>query len=296
MSAAVDAFCESPSDTGLTRAQESWVEAKRAWERSEISVYYGPATMLRTKSKVDFEPISPAGIDDLVASDTVIDFDYVDNRSAASRRGLGAVEYALYRPLAEAGDPRLCELTVSASAVAAAATEELREAWSGGTDPFRRTFTTTMTANDALSDVVGAQHETLTRQTLFELGAALGVTAADPDPSALVEGPAQMGVNRLLAQLDGIEETMSAGGDTSLIELIRSRSADVAETIETTLANGIAGLESVDGPLSAAVTEDPRLMNEVLDDLSRLRDTINVDVVSLLDLTLGFSDSDGDTG
>jgi hypothetical protein len=37
-------------------------------------------------------------------------------------------------------------------------------------------------------------------------------------------------------------------------------------------------------------------MMGVLHDLSALRDLIHVDVVSLLDLTLGFSDSDGDSG
>lgn len=289
-------FCAEPSEERLATAQDAWADADDAWERSEVSAYYGPATMLRTESKVDFEPVDTTGIDELLISDAVIDFDYVDNRSAASRRGLGAVEYLIFRPFGEAADERRCELVTSASAVAAAAAEETATAWTEGDDAFRSTFTGTMTSNDALADVVGAQHEILKRVTLFELGKALGVTAPEPDATALVEGAAEHGVHRLLAQLAGVEVTLTAGGETSLIELIRSRSDDVAAGIESSLEEAISKLETLDGSLATAVETDAATMNEILVDLSRLRDLTEVDVVSLLDLTLGFSDSDGDTG
>jgi predicted lipoprotein len=293
---ATSRFCAEPSEESLLAAQDAWVAAEDAWERSEVTAYFGPATMLRTESKVDFEPADIAGIDELLASDAVIDFDFVDNRTAASNRGLGAVEYLIFRALDETSAERPCELATSASAVAASAAEETGKAWTEGDEAFRATFTETMTANDALADVVGAQHEILKRVTLFELGRALGVTAPEPDVTALVEGKAGRGVDRLLSQLAGIDDTLHAGGDSSLIELIRSRSGDAAEEIQALLDGAMAGLDSLDGPLSEVVDGDPTTMDEVLDDLSRLRDLIEVDVVSRLDLTLGFSDSDGDTG
>lgn len=293
---AIAAFCNEPTQESLSAAQDAWAKAKDAWESSEIAVYFGPATTLQTEWRVDFEPVSSAGIDELLASDTVIDFDYVDTRLASSRRGLGAVEYAIFRPLEEAEEERLCQLAASASAVAAAASQESYLAWIDGSDAFLPIFTGTMTSNDALTDVVGAQYETLKHQTLSELGRALGVTAAEPDPGALVEGPAERGVIRLLAQLAGIEATLTAGGETSLLELISSRSEDVAVEIGSSLEDAVASLEAIEGSLAAAVENDPQTMNEVLDRLSRLRDLIEVDVVSLLDLTLGISDSDSDTG
>jgi predicted lipoprotein len=292
---AIGRFCAQPDDESLALAREAWADADDAWERSEVTVYYGPAPMLRTESKVDFEPVDVDGIEELLASDSVIDFDYVDNRSSANRRGLGAVEYLIFAPLETAAHERRCELASSASAVAAAAAAEVQTGWTEG-DAYRSIFTGTMSSNDALSDVVGAQHEILKRMTLFELGRAMGVTAPEPDATALVEGAAGHGVDRLLSQLVGVEDTFEAGGEASLLELIRSRSTDVADEIETLLGEMTTRLESLSGPLSETVDRDPTTMNEILDDSSRLRDVIEVDVVSLLDLTLGFSDSDGDTG
>ena len=303
LAADASAFCDSPSEELLTTARASWLDAETAWEQAEVAIYYGPAPMLRTESKADFEPVSEPGIDELLSSETVIDFDYVDNRSAASRRGLGAVEYTLFRPLGEASDPRVCELTVAASAVASAATAELENAWTvGGEDgdeAFAEEFVDVMDSNDALADVVGAQYEILERQTLSELGVALGVTAPQPDLMALPEGASETGADRYLAQLAGIDTTLHAGGDSSLIELIRSRSSDVADGIEEAIDSATSTLESMKGAaggMRGAVVSSPDAMSALLDDLTALRDLIEVDVVSLLDLTLGFSDSDGDTG
>jgi predicted lipoprotein len=292
----VAAFCSAPGEQALQGAQDQWRLADRAWERAEVSVYYGPAPMLRTDSKVDFEPVSPEGIEELLASDTAIDIDYVDNRSAASRRGLGAIEYLLFQPLRRAGEERRCLLAESAATVAADAAVAMERAWTEGSESFHDVFTMTMESNASLADVVAAQFEILNRETLFELGAALGVTSPEPALQAIQEGPANAAIDRYLGQLQGISDTLSVGGEASLIELIRSRSDDVATQIETRLASAVAGLESVSGSMTQAILDEPDLMMGVLHDLSALRDLIHVDVVSLLDLTLGFSDSDGDSG
>lgn len=294
LAAAVGQLCSNEDGAALDAAQLAWRSAKEAWERSEVTVFYGPAPMLRTESKVDFEPVSPEGIEELLASDTILDVDYVDNRSSASRRGLGTIEYLIFAP--GGPDARQCELANSAGIVAANAAAEMEEAWVGGTDPFRDVFTSTMEPNAAFADVVGAQYEIVNRQTLFELGVALGVTAPEADPQAIPEGPAEAGVDRYLAQLEGIDLSLRAGGETSLLELIRSRSGEVADQIEQRLESAVSQLGTIDGPMRQAVIDQPELMNSILEDLSALRDLVHVDVVSLLDLTLGFSDSDGDSG
>ena len=97
LSTATEAFCQTPDGETHDAAMEAWRTAKEAWERSELTTFFGPADMLRTVSKVDYAPISETGIDELLASDTVIDVDYIDNRAASTQRGLGAVEYALFR-------------------------------------------------------------------------------------------------------------------------------------------------------------------------------------------------------
>lgn len=299
LAAAVDAFCVDPNESTLRTAKNAWLQAKSDWERAEVTIYTGPAAMLRTESYVDFEPASPEGVEELLASDAVIDADYVENRSAASRRGLGAVELGLFQSLAEASNTRRCELTTAAAAVAADAVAAMADGWVDGVDdgrPYLETFTTTMDTNAAIADVVGAQNEILKRQTLFELGAALGVSAPEPDLLAIPEGPAGAGVARYLAQLSGIEATLDAGGESSLLELIRARSEEIAGRLESSLAEAEAKLDEIDGSFVVAVREEPDLVMGLLEDLTEARDLLGVDVVSLLDLTLGFSDSDGDTG
>lgn len=299
LSGAVADFCSSPDQQSLDAAQASWHAAKTAWESAEVTVFYGPAPMLRTESKVDFEPVSPDGIEELLASEEVLDFEYVDDRSAASRRGLGTIEYLIFQPLEEASAPRNCELAVSVAQVASDAAFAYDAAWNeptGDLDAYSIVFTELMEANNSLADVVGSQFEILNRQTLFELGSALGISSPEPNLDALSEGPAGAGVERYLAQLGGIEETLISGGESSLLELVRGESEVVAAGIEEHLAAAVGGLEQIDGSLTDAVVDDPGSMTAIFDELAMLRDLIHVDVVSLLDLTLGFSDSDGDSG
>ena len=299
LAGAVAAFCSERDAASLAAARDAWARAKSSWEAAELAVYYGPATMLSTLSKVDYTPISPEGIEELLGSETPIDYDYIDNRSASTRRGLGGVEYVLFASDDVAGADRSCEYLVAASSVAADAAEELAVAWTtavDGAEPFQQTFTSSMDSNDSISDVVGAYVETLKRQTLFELGMALGISSPEPNPDALPEGRARAGAAVFASQLDSIGTTLRVGDESSLIELIRSRSDDVAERIDTLVAGSSEVLDGVDGPMAEFVAEQPDAATDLYERLSELNTLFESDVVSLLDLTLGFCDSDGDSG
>jgi predicted lipoprotein len=299
LAGAVDAFCAAPGPETHEAANEAWSVAKTAWETSEWNVFIGPADMLRTLSKVDFEPISEAGIDELLASDTIIDVDYVDNRAASTDRGLGAVEYGLFREVHDAADPRVCDLTTSSSVVAADATRDLVHAWTvsfDGAEPWIDTFTVTIPSNQALGDLVAAVVETTKRQSLFEIGQALGISAPDPEIEAIPEGAAGAGADMYEAQLAGIRDLLDAGGEDSVGALIRARSSEVADRIDASLESAMTGLAAIDEPLRQLAADRPEELEPIYDDIAALLTLFESDVVSLLDITLGFSDTDGDTG
>lgn len=288
--------CESLDADAANSAEETWLTAKQAWDRAQLATYFGPADMLRTVSKADYEPVDPDGIEALLASDTTIDVEYVDDRIAATSRGLGTVEYLLFGRQLE---PRRCELAVGSAQVAAQALRDLEGEWVAPTDgrpSFTFIFTADIAPEMALANVVGAIVETLKRQSLFELGKALGETSTKAQPDSIPEGEAGAGADRYIAQLEGIEEALKAGGENSLGSLIAGRSADVSADIEALLDSAIASLESMDAPLRDIVETSPDTARSVYRDVSALTVLFEADVVSLLDITLGFSDADGDTG
>jgi predicted lipoprotein len=56
------------------------------------------------------------------------------------------------------------------------------------------------------------------------------------------------------------------------------------------------GLAVLDGPMRQIAAERPEMLEPIYDDIAELRTLFESDVVSLLDITLGFSDTDGDSG
>lgn len=299
LSAAVEAFCRDPNDETLQAARDAWHAAKSSWEAAETATMFGPGHMMRTVAKVDYEPVDTEGIDELLASDSIIDIDYVDNRTAATRRGLGTVEYLLFGGPIGDSNARACELAMASASVAATETSNLLSAWTDsdeGAEPYRDTFVEDMATDSAMGDVILAIVDTLKRQSGFELGRALGVTAIEPRPEAIVEGPAGAGAQRYSSQLEGIRSQLTAGGEASLLALLAARSEEVADRVETLLDDALSDLSAIDEPLADLVRDDPERLRPLQATLADLVGVFEADVVSVLDITLGFSDTDGDSG
>jgi uncharacterized protein len=299
LSTATEVFCSTPDGEAHEAATDAWRTAKEAWERSELTTLFGPADMLRTVSKVDYAPISESGIVELLASDTLIDVDYIDNRAASTQRGLGAVEYALFRDTESAADERTCALAGSSAVVAANAATALVDSWTtsfDGGEPWVDVYTMVIPPNQSFGDLVASFVETLKRQSLFELGQALGISAPEPNIEAIPEGAAGEAAAMYRSQLESIRVTVDAGGEDSLGELIRARSPDVADRIDETLDRALAEVSALEGPMRDIASESPETLEPIYQDIADLRTLFESDVVSLLDITLGFSDTDGDTG
>jgi predicted lipoprotein len=178
-------------------------------------------------------------------------------------------------------------------------TRDLSDAWTVSfqdDDPWTATYTATMTSNQALGDVVGAIVETLKRQSLLELGKGLAISAPKAEIEAIPEGAAGEGAFVYRGQLVGVRTALDAGGETSLLALIAARDRSVADRIQTLLDNAVTALDAIDGPIRDLAAERPGELEPIYESLAELRTLFEADVVSLLDITLGFSDTDGDTG
>jgi predicted lipoprotein len=300
LSAAVAVFCAEPTEANKAMAQVAWRLSKETWERAFLTTWFGPAQLLRTVSRVDYQPVSEEGIEELLASAEMLDADYVLNQAAATVRGLGSIEYLLFDSLDHAADVRVCELMRSTAEVVASETLALQEAWTESYQegsPFVERFAGEgMETDDALADVVSAIVETLKQQTLFELGKALGISAQEAAIEAIPEGRAGHAAGVYLGQLEAIRSVLDEGGETSLGALIRSRSEETSALIDEHLSAAMEGLEAIERPLREIAADDPGRLDPLYESLSELLRIFEADVVSLLDITLGFSDADGDSG
>jgi predicted lipoprotein len=298
--ASIETFCGRPDDGTLEDARNAWRAAKSSWEVAEVATMYGPGQMLRVVAKVDYEPVDTEGIEELLVSDTVIDVDYVDNRSAATRRGLGTVEYLLFEVLEEApSERRACALATAVTSVIVTETANLLTAWTDsyeGAEPFGVTFTEATSSDSAMGDIILSMVDTLKRQARFELGRALAINAREPQLDAIPEGPAGAGAERYQAQLRGIRSQLTAGGESSLTSLLTERSEEVANRVDALLDDSLTELSTIDEPLARLVREDPDRLTAAQALLAELVTVFEADVVSTLDITLGFSDTDGDSG
>jgi predicted lipoprotein len=300
LESAVSDFCLQPAVESQEAAQEAWRATKQAWQRSILTTWFGPAQMLRTVSHVDYEPIDEEGIDELLASSEVLDVDYMTNQAAATQRGLGSIEYLLFDNLERAGEPRVCEMMMSTASVVASETLALETAWTdtyeGGSPFVERFLGETMTPEVAMANSISAIVETLKQMSLFQIGKALGISAQEPSIEAIPEGRAGFAADAYVAQLESIRSLLDGGGEASLGALIDSRSVEISEEIDDHLAAAMAALEAIDAPLRQVAADSPDELQSTYDHLSELLRIFEADVVSLLDITLGFSDADGDTG
>ena len=71
---------------------------------------------------------------------------------------------------------------------------------------------------------------------------------------------------------------------------------EVADRVESLLDEATAELASLDEPLADVVRDDPERLAPLQSVLADLVTVFEADVVSVLDITLGFSDTDGDSG
>ena len=89
-------------------------------------------------------------------------------------------------------------------------------------------------------------------------------------------------------------------GDTAndglgVSHMITPLSAAADERMRSLFKDAMAAVDAVEDPLRAAVVDRPAQVRAVYDRLMDLRRAINTEVVSLLGVAVGFSDTDGDS-
>ena len=308
LSAALDDLCSAPSTESLQAARRAWRVARVSWLRSQ-AMGFGPVMDRRSVALVDWPTISRERIDAMLAKNPNITDDEVRNVLASTQRGFGAVEYLLFDHealprLSEPQSPRCAYLT-SLGNVIAAETAAIVEEWTvsrNGGAPYQDFLTgqssSSLLIGAAVAEVVRTQVFLLRTITDMRLASALGLREGDPDPSAIPGGAADNALADLRAELQGMRDMYVGREDSGgfgISALVTPLSEATDKRMRDRFEEALAAVETIDGPLRAAVLERPEQVRALYDRLIELRRTLDTEVVSLLGVSVGFSDTDGDS-
>ncbi|MCY3782731.1 MAG: imelysin family protein [Chloroflexi bacterium] len=308
LEAALDALCAVPSDSTLQSAHQAWRDARGAWLRS-AAMAFGPVADRRSGGLIDWSPIDPERIERMLAQNPAATEDAVRNTLASTQRGFGAIEYVVFDPdavsrLSASASPR-CDYVRALGGLIASETGAIVDEWTvsrnGG--PAYQDFLTgrsssSMLESAAVAEVVRTQVFLIRALTDLQLAAALGLRGDGPDLAAIPGGAGGNGLADLRATVLGMRDVYlgDAGNDgLGVSHLVTPLSTAADERMRSQFEDALAAVDAVEGPLRAAVVDRPAQVRAVYDRVMDLRRTLNTEVVSLLGVAVGFSDTDGDS-
>ena len=302
----VGALCSAPSGAALETARQSWLDARASWMMTE-AMWFGPVMDRRSIRLLDWSPTDVSGIDALLAERRTFTATQVGETLASNLRGLGAIEYVLFGSDSLANPDESgphCSYLTALTEVAHEETDAVLSEWLDGTDrrpPYKDFFTgrgsASVISSEAVAEVVRTQVFFIRDTVDMRLASAFGLRGDAPDFSMVPGTAADNGLQDLRHEMLGMQTIYEGRGEEGLgiSALVRPLSEDTDKRLRYQFQAAIEAIESVEGPLSVAIRERPEQVNAVYESLSNVQITVSTEVVSLLGVSVGFTDTDGDS-
>lgn len=305
---ALEDLCAQPTEDALANAQQEWRDARAAWKRTEAT-WFGPVMDRRSVGLMDWPEIEPDRIEAMLANSPATTESAVRDGLASTQRGFGAVEYLLFEPdaLDLLSDPSSgrCEYLVALGRVIESEANAVSKAWAVGEEGFpaySEYFTgrsnVSLLTSEATAEVVRTQVFLVRTLVDMRLAPALGLREGGPDLSAIPGGGGRNALSDLRNEVLGMRDMyVGAGGPDGLgiSDIVRGLSGDTDERMREHFAAALEAIDDVTLPLRVSLVESPDRVRAVHDRLAELQRTLNTEVVSLLGVSVGFSDTDGDS-
>jgi predicted lipoprotein len=298
LAAAVDELCGAPGDAALETARAAWREAAVAWPATRAGGV-GPAMDRRLMGAIGY-PARPGTVSGLLEGDDPLDTDALAEEGSAAR-GLPTLELLLFdagsADLAAPGPAgaRRCEYAGSAATLAASAAGEVRDAWTGG-------YVDSLASGGQDSVAALVNEVAHTMQEVDDQGLRVLANADTPDdlPSAMREGPAAHDLAELRAMHAGVAAVVlgapdSGSGSGGLLAVVEARDPDVAERLRSAVTEATDAFAGLPDSTAEAITAHPDELAAAGDAAARVKVVVGTEVASVLGVTIGFSDADGDS-
>lgn len=309
--------CANPADADMTVLRDAWRSARSSVSQNR-AVLFGPGADRHASSLIDWSMLEPDRVDAFLDAGDVDSAQYVREFMPATARGLRAIEYILFDDVPF--DIARCDYVVAISEAATTEARSVIDEWTGsgtasGSVPYADVFTgnssSSLSPLSAVSEVVRTSIFLMRSIVDMQIGLALGVDEPEADTNALNEGLAGNGVADLRDVVAGIEAVYigvatdvpamndSENSPKGLSDLVAGASADADIRVKSAFE---AALESIDqlagkgASLNHLITDDSGAVMATYSVLKDLQVTLNTEVVSLLGISVGFADTDGDGG
>ena len=311
LSVALHSLCADPTPATLDAARTAWRDARAPWLRSQ-ALWFGPVMERRSRSLVDWSPVDPERIEKALADrDAITDYD-VREFLSSTQRGLGAIEYVVFGDDGEIlaalapHDAIRCQYLAALGDVASAETAGVLSDWTGAGGEssgyagyFNGTASSALLHRAAVDELVRTS-VFLTRSIAdMRLGKALGAAGAAPEPDAIPGGAAHNSVADLRNQTLGMQDVYRGADDGSglgIDELVRGVSPEADARMAAAFDAALTAIDALPEPLPSSIADNPEPARQAHARLQELQRALNTEVVSLLGVTVGFADTDGDGG
>ena len=299
-------LCGAPSEASLDTARQAWSTARASWLRTR-ALSFGPVMDRRSASLLDWSPTDTDSIDASIASAAfTATADVIRNSVSADRRGFGAMEHLLFNPDSLdslSSSPPSCGYLSAVAQVNREETDALQAEWTIGAElgtPYKDYFTDranlSVAPSDAGEEVVRVQVFMIRDLVQVRLAPALGLRGDGPDLTAIPGNAADNGLADLRNELLGMQKIYEGAGgeELGISHLVIPLSEETDQRVREQLASAILAVDEVHGPLRTTIAERPEQVTALYDRLSDVQRTMATEVVSLLGVSVGFSDTDGD--
>jgi predicted lipoprotein len=311
LSRSLSALCDAPDEANLLAAREHWRLARTQLKRSEV-LWFGPVMQRRSWQWIEGVAPDRERIEEMLLEQDRIDANWVRDFLGTTQVGLMTIEYLLFgedaatlHALGDAGSPR-CQYLEALGQVAATEGGLILDDWTGAgasesayADVFNGNAPRSLNENQAMAEPVRHMVFLLREITAMTWGVAVGGNGGELLPAAIPGGEAQHAAADLRSQLMGIQEIYlgAEGGDPGLGmgDIIRQFSVEIDQGIIYSLQLALAAVDEVEEPMGSSILENPAPARAAVDRVITLQQILNTEVSSLLNVSIGFNDRDGDS-
>ena len=154
-----------------------------------------------------------------------------------------------------------------------------------------------MLPSAAVADVVRTVYFLIRDIVDVRLATAMGLRQDPADTSAIPGTSADNGLNDIRHELIGMRRVFEGSGEEGLGigDLVSQLSEDTDARLRNEFEAATAAMDAVNDPFRSAAVQRTPQVKSLYDRLLDVQRTIATEIVSLLGVSIGFTDTDGDS-